>query len=183
LFRTSPAKATAPAVLPDSQDHERTRIQHVLVGDHRRRRARPSCPACLRRDRAPRGLVTKPATAPRSRQRPAPDPKRHVPLPLTGHSCPRCAMSRRPCWLIPHPSASIGSLVRMQSPPPITLGNRGTICQQTRLGRIRAFTSRPVSGLSVTLERRLTVILLAAAKCANINSVISTPGTAGHHRQ
>jgi len=42
---------------------------------------------------------------------------------------------------------------------------------------------RPVSGLSVTLERRLATFFLAAAKCANIDSIISTPGTAGHHRQ
>ncbi len=42
---------------------------------------------------------------------------------------------------------------------------------------------RPVPGLSVTLERCLATFFLAAAKCANIDITISTPGNAGHHRQ
>jgi hypothetical protein len=42
---------------------------------------------------------------------------------------------------------------------------------------------RPVPGLSATLERRVATFFLAAAKCANIDSAISTPGTADHHRQ
>jgi len=42
---------------------------------------------------------------------------------------------------------------------------------------------RLVPGLSAILERRLATFLFAAAKCTNINSAISTPGTAGHHRQ
>src|SRR5581483_5403192 len=42
---------------------------------------------------------------------------------------------------------------------------------------------RPVPVLSGTLERCLATFFLAAAKCANIDIAISTPGNAGHHRQ
>jgi hypothetical protein len=43
---------------------------------------------------------------------------------------------------------------------------------------------RPVPDLSVTLERRpAAAFFFTAAKCTNINSAISTPGTADHHRQ